>query len=429
MKAILSNRIYLTPESPDHLELMKRALTYKVESFKKNAPPKIIKNIRFIANNVYSIPIGRTDLIPEGYEIKDKRIEVPVDFPDFRFTLRPAQQEVYDIFDDNCIVNAPVSWGKTFAGIAMATKLGQKTLAVTHRVSIRTHWEEEIRKTLGIEPSVIGSSRFELKGPIVVGNTQTLFNNRDALAKEFGTLIIDECHHIPASTFNKLIDASYARYKIGLSGTMDRKDGLHILIPDYFSQTRFTPEPENYMEPAIDIIDTDIRFMDGSLPWALRVNDLTQQEEYGKLVAMLAAIYKQKGHTVLVLSDRKVFLKRLKETLGDSCRLIIGDTSLTERDRIQQEILEGKVKILLGTQSIFSEGVSLNSLSCLILGTPINNNALLEQVIGRIVREFPNKLQPIAVDINLKGHTAQRQAQGRLGYYIKKGYQINTICM
>ena len=79
------------------------------------------------------------------------------------------------------------------------------------------------------------------------------------------------------------------------------------------------------------------------------------------------------------------------------------------------------------TQSIFSEGISLDILSCLILGTPVNNEPLLTQLIGRIIRTYEGKQQPTVVDINLIGNTARRQASQRLGYYIKQGYDISTL--
>ena len=89
--------------------------------------------------------------------------------------------------------------------------------------------------------------------------------------------------------------------------------------------------------------------------------------------------------------------------------------------------LENDKNILFGTQSIFSEGISIDQLSCLVLATPINNEPLLTQLIGRILRKKEYKLQPIVVDIHLKGKTAARQNNARLGYYMKQGYNINTL--
>lgn len=410
---------------PSMLPNIDKALTYKIESYRRDVPPLYIKNMRRLRDNLISIPVGRSDLIPSGYEIKDKRIEVPVDFPEFKFDLRKSQQEVYDQIEDNAVINAFVSWGKTFTALAIAKKFRQKTLIITHTVALRTQWEKEIKKVFGIEAGVIGSGRYEVDSPIVVGNIQTLYKIREKIIKTFGTLIVDECHHIPANTFNRLVDSSYARYKIGLSGTVERKDGRHVMLPDYFGHTRFTPPKENYMEPSIDVIQTKIRFMDGAkIPWANRINDLVSQEEYGKLICFLAAAYRKQGHKVLLLSDRVYFLKRVKETLGEYCELITGEVSLEERDKKIKKVQEGKVDILLGTQSIFSEGISVNPLSCLILATPVNNTPLLTQLIGRVIREHPGKQDPVVVDINLKGKTAEKQAKLRLGHYLQQKYNV-----
>ena len=91
------------------------------------------------------------------------------------------------------------------------------------------------------------------------------------------------------------------------------------------------------------------------------------------------------------------------------------------------EILYGDKQILYGTQAIFSEGISVNTLSCLILATPINNEPLLTQLIGRVVRKHENKRDPVVIDIHLKGKTAQKQASNRIGYYMKQGYQIKQL--
>ena len=424
MKAVISNRIYMDIE-PSSFNELDKALTYKIESYRRDAAPIMIKNLRKIRSNLVSIPVGRTDLIPEGYELKDKRVEVPVKLPEFKYELRESQQEVYDQLNDNAVINAFVSWGKTFTALAIAKKLEQKTLIITHTVALRTQWEKEIKKVFGIEAGVIGSGRYEVDAPIVVGNIQTLYKIKEKIVKTFGTLIVDECHHIPANTFNRLVDSSYARYKIGLSGTVERKDGRHVMLPDYFGHTRFTPPKENYMEPSIDVIQTKIRFMDGvKIPWANRINDLVSQEEYGKLICFLAAAYRKQGHKVLLLSDRVYFLKRIKETLGEYCELITGEVSLAEREEKIKKVQEGKVDILLGTQSIFSEGISVNPLSCLILATPVNNTPLLTQLIGRVIREHPGKKDPVVVDINLKGKTAEKQAKLRLGHYLQQKYDV-----
>ena len=141
---------------------------------------------------------------------------------------------------------------------------------------------------------------------------------------------------------------------------------------------------------------------------------------------MIAAKYAAEGHKVLVVSDRVAFLKACSELCGDKAVSITGDMEFAERDKVMNQIKKDK-NILFGTQSIFSEGISLNDLSCLVLGTPINNEPLLTQLIGRVIREKEGKQQPVVVDIHLKGKTAARQANARLGYYMKQDYEVNIL--
>jgi len=403
-------------------------LTYAIPTHNPLDPPQMIKNMGLIRNGLISMPIGRMDLIPDHYEIVDKRIEKPVEFPEFRFDLRPSQKDVYDEIEDNAIVNAWVSWGKTFTGLAIAGKLGQKTLVVTHTVSLRNQWAKEVKKVYGIEPGIIGSGQFNLDAPIVIGNTQTLYRNIDKIRKEFGTIILDEMHHVSSPTFSKILDTNYCRYKIGLSGTIERKDGKHVVFRDYFGSKLFKPPKENYMTPSIHLVHSEIRFMDGAkIPWANRVTKLANDEEYRHTIAMLAAGYAARGHKVLVVSDRVGFLKTCAELTGEKAVCVTGEVSHEEREKLVDRILYGDANVLYGTQAIFSEGISVDNLSCLILGTPVNNEPLLTQLVGRVIRKKEGKIDPVIVDIHLRGKTAQRQASNRVGFYMKQDWSMKYL--
>ena len=425
MKAILSNRIYLEC-SNEYQSFLDEELTYSIPPRRPTDPPIIIKNMGVIRAGLVSIPIGRTDLIPEDYEIKDKRNDIPIKPFDFKFTLRDSQQSVYDEVQDSCIINAWVSWGKTFTALAIANKLQQKTLIVTHTLALRGQWEKEIKKVFGVTAGVIGSGKFEINKEFVVGNVQTLYRNIDKIVGEFGTIILDEMHHVSSPTFTRIVDASKARYKIGLTGTMQRKDGRHVVFRDYFSNTVFKPPRENYLTPRVDIIHSGIRFMDGNVDWANRINALAYDWEYQNTMAMLAASYAAKGHKVLLVSDRVDFLKSCARLVGDNAICVTGDVPHQERGDMIKEIFTDK-DILFGTQSIFSEGISVDCLSCLILGTPVNNEPLLTQLIGRVIRMYDGKPQPVIVDINLEGRTARKQASARRGYYMRQGYEISEV--
>jgi superfamily II DNA or RNA helicase len=299
---------------------------------------------------------------------------------------------------------------------------------VTHTVPLRNQWAKEVKKVFDIDAGIIGSGRFELDAPIVIGNTQTLYRNVDKIRKEFGTVILDEMHHVSSPTFSKILDTNYCRYKIGLSGTIERKDGKHVVFRDYFGSKLFKPPKENYMTPTIHLVQSDIRFMDGNkTPWANRVTKLANDEEYRHTISMLAAAYAAKGHKVLVVSDRVSFLKACAELTGDKAICVTGDVAHEDRETLVEEILTGDKNVLYGTQAIFSEGISVDTLSCLILATPVNNEPLLTQLIGRVIRKKEGKTSPVIVDIHLKGNTARKQATNRVGFYMKQGWEMKYL--
>lgn len=427
-KAVLQNRIYLNADSKlaEHLSAQ---LTYTIPPKMKGQFPEIIKNFRRISSSIVSIPAGRIDLIPEDYLILDERSFPSVEFPKFRYPLRASQQEIYDEVEGSCIINAQPSWGKTFMGIAIATKLKLKTLVITHTTFLRNQWEGEIKKTLGITPPVIGGGDFDIDGPIVISNVQTLVKHIDKIKNTFGLVIIDEAHHTPATTFTGIVDYLNPAHRIGLTGTINRKDGKHVLFQDYFGDKIFKPDDENAMTPTILIVELPIVFPAGKF-WANRVTELeTHNKQYQTIIRDLAERAANKGHKVLVLGSRKEFLYKMAEdTHNAECVLITGDIKdPQERQDLLAMIGKDEVDIVYGTASLFSEGISESALSCVILATPINNESLLTQIIGRIVRIKEGKPTPLVIDIHLKGNTPRNQARERMAFYIKKGYKIQYL--
>jgi superfamily II DNA or RNA helicase len=424
MKAVLSNRIYMEVDR-EYGDFIKEDLTYRIPSYHDPDKPIVIRNFGIIRPGLMTLPIGRVDLIPEGYEILDKRIYVPEAFPEFQFTLRESQQIVHDEIDDNAIINAKPSWGKTFAGLKIAGKLGQKTLVVVHTVPLRNQWAAEVRKVYGFEPGIVGSSKFNISSPVVIGNVQSLYNCMEQIQKSFGTVILDEMHHVSSPTFSRVMDRSYARYKIGLSGTLKRKDGKDVVFRDYFGNKIFKPPPENAMQPEVDVIDSGI-----SLPevignnWAQRVNALMEMPEYRALVMRLADYYAIRGHKILVLQDRVEFAKTCAEH-REKAVAITGD--LKEGREEEMNRIFSDIDEIWGITSIFKEGISKDNLSCAILAGPINNDPMLEQIVGRIQRPYEGKQQPKIVDIKLAGWTGSKQFQARLGFYMRMGYKINYL--
>ena len=420
-KAVISNRIYMDNPGIEHTKMIINELTYKIKKdtgSKKFATIEIIKNYKVLPKGIISVPQGRIDLIPEDYEIVDKRILESIPFPDPKFGLRPEQQVVYDPIDDTCFINALVGWGKTFTALHLAHKFGQKTLVITHTAALRDQWCEEIEVLFGTKCGVIGGGELEYEDHfITVANIQTLSKHTNSLSKEFGCVILDEAHHCPATTFAQVIDSFHARYRIALSGTMIRKDGKHILFKDYFGPIVYKPPQSNTLTPTVHIVKSGIALKSG-VPWVDKVTDLLESENYRNFITSIALMHIEQGHSVLVIADRVEFLHKVKEYIGEDCAVVTGDTEFEERQLIKQQILSGEKRAICGSRQIFSEGISINSLSCVILAAPMSNDSLLEQIVGRIQRMHEGKLDPLVVDINFAGYADKKQNNDRLALYL-----------
>ena len=289
-KAVLSNKMYMhvTPEL--RADIMK-ALTYRLEtkghSKNKLLNVEVIKHYSFPSAELVAIPIGREDLIPAGYEIIDKRVQEEIDFPLPLIPLRPEQQEYLDIWEDSGMLNALVGWGKSYTALWIAFKLRQKTLIVVHNTMLRDQWVDDIKKMFGIAPGTIGSGKFDIDSAIVVGNVQSVTKHAQALSDKFGTLILDEAHHVSATTFGSIIAASKARYKIGLTGTKERKDLKHVLFKDIFGPIIHSPPQSNTLNPNIRIIKSPWQLNQGEC-WANKITQLLNDEDYQDFIAFLA---------------------------------------------------------------------------------------------------------------------------------------------
>jgi superfamily II DNA or RNA helicase len=429
-KAIISNRIYLDNPGVQETKQIIKTLTYKIHKdtgSKQFSTVETIKNYKILPKNILSIPQGRLDLIPSSYEIVDKRIQIPAPFPNPKFALRDTQQVVYDEITDTCFINALVGWGKTFTALHVAKKLGQKTLVVTHTTALRDQWREEVKTLFGMPAGVIGGGTMDWEDhAITVANVQTLVKHSAKLAKEFGTIILDEAHHCPATTFSQLIDDFHARYRIALSGTMIRKDGKHIMFADFFGSKVYKPPQSHTLNPEVKLIQTGITLKPGAT-WVEKINDLTEDEDYQAFIAGLAKIQVALGHQVLVIADRVGFLQKVKEYVGETCVLVTGETNFEQRQQIKQQLLTKEKMCIAGSRQIFSEGISINSLSCVILAVPIANDSLLEQIVGRIQREHENKLVPVVLDMQFSGFMDKKQNRDRLGFYMRKGWNIELV--
>lgn len=428
MRAVLRDRAFVEVD-PLLKGYIEKELTYSVPIKIGAYETRYVKLFDFkrVNDRTLSIPIGRLDLIPSTHDITDKRIYNMVDFhinPDL--VLRDSQQHVYDTVTDNCVINAGCGEGKTITALALVEKLAQKTIIILHTKKLLDQWVEEIRNILQIEPGIIGGGDFNIDAGIVVAMKQTLDKKADAaLYSEFGTVISDECHHLPAKTFNNIIDKFRARYKIGLTATLRRKDQKHFLITNYISDNVVKMNSGHTMTPEVIALKTDI-MLPGATSWQGRVTKLMDNMDYVSLLLNIVEDQASIGHKILCIGSRVELLKQLHK-LTDRSKLILG--GMDDTKEVIKSVYDNETNVIYGSTQVMSEGISINPLSCLIFATPFSSDIVIEQTVGRIIRLYEGKLNPVIFDIILKGQTGANQWRERRKYYSSKGYEITEIVL
>lgn len=298
------------------------------------------------------------------------------------------------------VIVAPPGSGKTIMGLELIARKQQPALIVVHRKQLFDQWVERIESFLGIPEQDIGkfSGSHKKKGEdITVGMIQTLKQNEesDKILDSFGTIIVDECHHIPAKTFRETITrfSSYCLY--GLTATPMRKnndeDLIYVYIGNILSEiTADFLDDEKPSTVRINIRETglqapfDYRIDDYETLSRILVHDTARNQ---LIVDDLTQVIDQKK-TVLLLTERKSHIEVLNLYLKDRFETITlsGDDSRGSQQSKMKQIQAGHFQIVLSTGQFFGEGVDVDRFDCLFLVYPFAFKGKLIQYIGRITR-------------------------------------------
>lgn len=348
----------------------------------------------------------------------------------FKGKLKSEQQQVADRFYKqqrlyNGLIKAPCGWGKTYLGCYLVASNAKPTVIVVHTKLLAYQWYEGLKELIPDVPiGFIGDGKLQPR-EITVAIYKSLVNNLESLKNNFEVILVDEAHLCPADMFSRVVNGLACRTKIALSATPTRKDGMHIVLSDYFGPNRVMAKDKSRLTPAVEIIRTDVNFRlrNPQRDWALSMNMLAQNDAYIELICDTARKKIAQDRCVLIISERIEMLKRINNKLEDSV-MLVGATKEPERQRILSEA--GKsVKAILSTK-IFDEGISCHRLDTIIFTCPQNNYAKLEQRIGRILREHEEKKFPLILDIWLKGPIVKNVQEKRLRWYQQQGFHLNS---
>ena len=291
------------------------------------------------------------------------------------------------------ILSLPCGFGKTTVSLAIACKLGYRTMIVVHKEFLANQWKERIQQFCpGASIGIVRQNKKEVNCDFVIAMLQSLslkeysFEDFDSI----GTLIVDEAHHICAKVFSQSLFKLCPKHTFGLSATPNRKDGLTKVLHWFMGPTFFSVERKNQDQVDVfPLVYTCPRFEDpppctrfGKLSLPTMITELTEMPDRNRLILQTIKDVTKTTRQILVLSDRRFHCEFLHQKFKTTSGLYMG--GMKEADLTESS----KKQIIFATFSQAHEGLDIPSLDTVILATPKSD---IVQSIGRIMRETKGK--------------------------------------
>ncbi|MBC8230244.1 DEAD/DEAH box helicase family protein [bacterium] len=368
-----------------------------------------------------------------SFQLIDQRLTLPKVSFDSKIVLRDYQKPAVEkaMIAKSGIIQAPCGSGKTMIGLEIIARASQPALWLVHTKELMEQAVVRIQEYLQIprsEVGIIGDNRQTVGEKITVGMVQSLERKVDIkLANRFGLVILDEAHHAPAKTFSQVVSAFPALYRLGLTATPYRRDGMHPLMYYTIGYTIHKVSHDDLMQsgelilPKVELIPTKFyfRYKDD---YSRLIKVLTENEERNKLILQKVAEEAKAGHHCLVLSERVAHCELLhkkfeQEVTEVKSAVLVGELNQPERQRVMDELRNGELNVVFATK-IADEGLDIAHLDRLFIATPYRSAHKVKQQVGRIMRPAEGKSDAIVYDfIDEKIPVLKNQAEIRKEIY------------
>lgn len=338
---------------------------------------------------------------------------------------------------------APPGTGKTVVGAFLVARRARSTLVLVHRRPLLDQWIAQLSAFLGLEPRRIGrlgAGQRRLTRHIDVAMLQSLVRGDvvDPVVADYGHVVVDECHHVPAFSFDRVMSGVRARFVTGLTATPERRDGQHPILEMQLGPARFivdsralaarTPfvrrlivKETTFVLPSGGGSET-IQELYGLLAQDDARNDLIVNDVIGALAA---------GRCPLVLTERREHLELLASRLAGFTRHLVvlqgGRTARQARDVAERlaAIPDQEERLILATGRFVGEGFDDARLDTLFLTMPISWSGTLKQYAGRLQRLHTRKAEVRMVDYaDIHVPMLQKMFAKRMKTYRSLGYTV-----
>lgn len=322
-----------------------------------------------------------------SYSFVDKRVLNKIQTKTVTFNLRPEQNEAIKEIkkSDYSICVAPPGFGKTLLGAKIFEIRACTTLIVVNKNMLLNQWIERFVDYFGYNKKDIGylgKGFNKLNGQIDVATMQSLKND-PKIIENYSFVIVDECHHIPALTFEQIIKSFKGKYILGLSATPNRKDELQPILFQQLGEISYEYKKKKTHTNKLQIIRT--QFVSNEDNYATIINELCIDEDRNNLIVDI--IKKNIDRKILLLTDRIEHINVLESLLQkENIDYISVHGSLNKKEQVENMNLVKTKSLILATTSYFGEGIDFPHLNTILFATPISYYGRLIQYLGRIGR-------------------------------------------
>ncbi|WP_323589906.1 TOTE conflict system archaeo-eukaryotic primase domain-containing protein [Aliarcobacter butzleri] len=322
-----------------------------------------------------------------SYSFVDKRVLNKIQTKTVTFNLRPEQNEAIKEIKkfDYSICVAPPGFGKTLLGAKIFEIRACTTLIVVNKNMLLNQWIERFVDYFGYNKKDIGylgKGFNKLNGQIDVATMQSLKND-PKIIENYSFVIVDECHHIPALTFEQIIKSFKGKYILGLSATPNRKDELQPILFQQLGEISYEYKKKKTHTNKLQIIRTE--FISQADNYATIINELCIDEDRNNLIVDI--IKKNIDRKILLLTDRIEHINVLESLLQkENIDYISVHGSLNKKEQVENMNLVKTKSLILATTSYFGEGIDFPHLNTILFATPISYYGRLIQYLGRIGR-------------------------------------------
>jgi len=384
----------------------------KAKGFSTWDTPKMIYCLNSKGGN-YIIPRGFLKNIERylfqnsiSFQVEDKSIKTPNKAFRCRFKIYNYQKKaLHEILKNNVgILEAPPGYGKTIIALASLVYRKQRALIIVHTKELLAQWIQKIGDVLGIEKGdvgVIGGGKEKIGKKITVATYQSLVRkNLKIIVDKIGYVIVDECHRVPANTFQKVVKEFKVRYLLGLTATPFRKDKLQKLMFLYMGEIIHRIDPDKIsrelkgVDSILEIRHTDFYpTFEKVKKYRKIIEALTEDENRNNLIARDIIGEYSLDKSILVLTGRKGHCLEISQRLGQKVKhsVLTGNLSQKVRRETLRDFKDKKIRVLIATSQLIGEGVDLPFLDTLFLVFPTSSKTRLIQHIGRVQRKNKGK--------------------------------------